>query len=163
MNTQHPLIYSYKKLLEEGKDLNYNRKYKRRIKLITLQIIYQKYFKDLSFLINEKIIVSNEDKDIIIFLLRVYFKVWIEIEDIKIIIYKKFPEKFKIIKEVNKYNHFFTPRAFLVGEVLFYRNSVYGTCNFLNGIPLAESLEPVEGTSIIATTQINYEYINPIY
>jgi len=49
----------------------------------------------------------------------------------------------------------------VVGEVLFYSNSVYGSCNFLNGIPLAESLEPVEGTTIIATTQINYGYINP--
>ena len=31
----------------------------------------------------------------------------------------------------------------------------------VNGIPLAESLEPVQGTDIIPTTQINYQYITP--
>jgi|TARA_B110000908_G_scaffold115374_1_gene135283 hypothetical protein len=31
----------------------------------------------------------------------------------------------------------------------------------LNGIALAESLEPVKGTDTIPTTQINYQYINP--
>jgi hypothetical protein len=105
--------------------------------------------------------VSEEDKDIVIFLLRVHFRQWIEVEGVNIKVYKDFPQQFEVIKEVNKYNHFFTPRTFLVGEVLFYRNSVYGSCNFLNGIPLAESLEPVEGTTIIATTQINYGYIKP--
>ena len=88
---------------------------------------------------------------------------WIEVEGFNITLYKDFPQQFEVIKEVNKYNHYFTPRTFLVGEVLIYGNSVYGSCNFLNGIPLAESLEPVAGTNIIATTQINYGYIKPIY
>lgn len=149
------------KLLEAGVDLNYKRKYKRIITFNTLSKLYQTYFKYLSFKANEEIAVSEEDKDIVIFLLRVHFRQWIEVEGVTIKVYKDFPQQFEVIKEVNKYNHFFTPRTFLVGEVLFYRNSVYGSCNFLNGIPLAESLEPVEGTTIIATTQINYGYIKP--
>jgi hypothetical protein len=155
------LIQNYVKLLEAGVDLNYKRKYKRIITFNTLSKLYQTYFKYLSFKANEEIAVSEEDKDIVIFLLRVHFRQWIEVEGVTIKVYKDFPQQFEVIKEVNKYNHFFTPRTFLVGEVLFYRNSVYGSCNFLNGIPLAESLEPVEGTTIIATTQINYGYIKP--
>jgi hypothetical protein len=155
------LIQNYVKLLEAGVDLNYKRKYKRIITFNTLSKLYQTYFKYLSFKANEEIAVSEEDKDIVIFLLRVHFRQWIEVEGVNIKVYKDFPQQFEVIKEVNKYNHFFTPMTFLVGEVLFYRNSVYGSCNFLNGIPLAESLEPVEGTTIIATTQINYGYIKP--
>lgn len=161
MKSTISLIQNYEKLLEGGVDLNYKRKYKRIITFNTLSKLYQTYFKYLSFKANEEIAVSEEDKDIVIFLLRVHFRQWIEVEGVNIKVYKDFPQQFEVIKEVNKYNHFFTPRTFLVGEVLFYRNSVYGSCNFLNGIPLAESLEPVEGTSIIATTQINYGYIKP--
>ena len=151
------------KLLEAGVDLNYRRKYKSIITFNTLLKLYQTYFRHLSFIANEEIKVSKEDKDIVIFLLRVHFRQWIEVEGFNITVYKDFPQKFEIIKEINKYNHYFTPRTFVVGEVLVYSNSVYGSCNFLNGIPLAESLEPVAGTNIIATTQINYGYIKPIY
>ena len=161
MKSTISLIQNYEKLLEGGVDLNYKRKYKRIITFNTLSKLYQTYFKYLSFKANEEIAVSEEDKDIVIFLLRVHFRQWIEVEGVNIKVYKDFPQQFEVIKEVNKYNHFFTPRTFVVGEVLFYNNSVYGSCNFLNGIPLAESLEPVEGTSIIATTQINYGYIKP--
>lgn len=161
MKSSISLIQNYVKLLEAGVDLNYKRKYKRIITFNTLSKLYQTYFKYLSFKANEEIAVSEEDKDIVIFLLRVHFRQWIEVEGVNIKVYKDFPQQFEVIKEVNKYNHFFTPRTFLVGEVLFYRNSVYGSCNFLNGIPLAESLEPVEGTTIIATTQINYGYLKP--
>lgn len=162
LNKIHPFINSYKRLLEERVDLNYKRKYNRIVNFDTLSRLYQTYFRDLSFIANEKITVSEEDKNIVVFLLRVHFKEWIELEKLNITVYKDFPKQFEIIKEVNKYNHFFTPRIFLVGEVLFYGNLVYGSSNFLNGIPLAESLEPVEGTTIIATTQINYGYIKPV-
>lgn len=155
------LIQNYEKLLESRVDLNYKRKYKRIIAFDTLSKLYQTYFRHFSFKANEEITVSKEDKDIVIFLLRVHFRQWIEVEELNITVYKDFPQQFEIIKEVNKYNHFFTPRTFLVGEVLFYGNSVYGSCNFLNGIPLAESPEPVEGTTFIATTQVNYGYIKP--
>ena len=149
------------KLLEAGVDLNYKRKYKRIITFDTLLKLYQTCFSYLSFKANEEITVSKDDKDIVIFLLRVHFRQWIEVQGFSITLYKDFPKQFEVIKEVNKCNHFFTPRTFLVGEVLIYSNSVYGSCNFLNGIPLAESLEPVAGTTIIATTQINYKYIKP--
>ena len=162
MKSTISLIQNYEKLLEGGVDLNYKRKYKRIITFDTpLKILYQTYFRHLSFKANEKIRESKEDKDIVIFLLRVHFMQWIEVEGFNITLYKDFPQQFEVIKEVNKYNHYFTPRTFVVGEVLFYGISVYGSCNYLNGIPLAESLEPVEGTTIIATTQINYGYIKP--
>ena len=163
MKSTNSLIQNYEKLLENGVDLNYKRKYERVITFDTLSKLYQTYFRNLSFKANEEIAVSEEDKDIVSFLLRVHFRQWIEVEGLNITVYKNFPQKFEIIKEVNKYNHSFPPRKFLTGEVLVYGNSVYGSCNFLNGIPLAESIESVEGNTIIATTQINYEYIKPIY
>lgn len=161
MKSTITLIQNFEKLLEGGLDLNYKRKYKRIITFETLLKLYQTYFRYLSFKANEEITVSKDDKDIVIFLLRVHFRQWIEVQGFNITVYKDFPQQFEVIKEVNKYNHYFTPRTFLVGEVLFYGISVYGSCNYLNGIPLAESLEPVEGTTIIATTQINYGYIKP--
>jgi hypothetical protein len=44
---------------------------------------------------------------------------------------------------------------------MYLSTNVYGTTNYLNGIPLAESLEPIPETDIIPTTQINYQYIKP--
>ena len=35
---------------------------------------------------------------------------WIEVEGFNITLYKDFPQQFEVIKEVNKYNHYFTPR-----------------------------------------------------
>ena len=106
------------KLLEAGVDLNYRSKYKSIITFNTLLKLYQTYFRHLSFIANEEIKVSKEDKDIVIFLLRVHFRQWIELDGFNITVYKDFPQKFEVIKEVNKYKHYFTPRTFVEGEVL---------------------------------------------
>jgi len=45
---------------------------------------------------------------------------------------------------------------------MYFSTNLYGTTNYVNGIPLAESLEPVQGTNIIPSTQINYKYIKPL-
>jgi hypothetical protein len=46
-------------------------------------------------------------KILLFFLLRVHFRQWIEVEGVNIKVYKDFPQQFEVIKEVNKYNHFF--------------------------------------------------------
>ena len=74
MKSTTSLIQNYEKLLlEGGVDLNYKRKYKRIITFDTLSKLYQTYFRHLSFKANEKIRVSKEDKDIVIFLLKSTF------------------------------------------------------------------------------------------
>lgn len=44
---------------------------------------------------------------------------------------------------------------------MFLSTNIYGTSNYLHGLPLAESQEPVPGTDITPATQINYQYIRP--
>ena len=86
---------------------------------------------------------------------------YVELNDNLMTVYKEFPTYFKILKEVNTKNHRHTPKTFVKNTVMHLSTSVYGTTNYLNGIALAESLEPVQGTDIIPTTQINYQYIKP--
>lgn len=57
--------------------------------------------------------------------------------------------------------HRHTPKTFVKNAVMHLSTSAYGTTNYLNGIALAESLEPLQGTDIIPATQINYQYIKP--
>ena len=102
------------------------------------------------------------DRQKILFLLRVYFGLWIEIDKNQIKIFKRFPEKFKIIKEVNKSNHYFTPKVFLKGTIMYSVKAAYSSANKMNGVTLWDNLKTVEGTKIVPSVQINYEYINPI-
>jgi hypothetical protein len=123
--------------------------------------IYQSYFTNINQTGNYTFKFSKNDKNDLLFLFRVYFKFYVELNDNLMTVYEEFPKCFKILKEVNKKNHRHTPKTFVKNTIMYLSTNVYGTTNYLNGIPLAESLEPVQGTDIIPTTQINYQYIKP--
>ncbi len=123
--------------------------------------IYQNYFTNISHTGNYMFKFSENDKNDLLFLFRVYFKMYVELNDNLMTVYEEFPTCFKILKEVNTKNHRHTPKTFVKNTIMYFSTNVYGTTNYLNGIPLAESLEPIPETDIIPTTQINYQYIKP--
>ena len=123
--------------------------------------VYQNYFTDFPGTGNYTFKFSKNDENDLLFLFRVYFKMYVELNDNLMTVYKEFPTYFKILKEVNTKNHRHTPKTFVKNTIMYLSTNVYGTTNYLNGIPLAESLEPVQGTNIIPSTQINYKYIKP--
>jgi len=123
--------------------------------------IYQNYFTNISHTGNYMFKFSKNDKNDLLFLFRFYLKMYVELNDNLMTVYEEFPTCFKILKEVNTKNHRHTPKTFVKNTIMYLSTNVYGTTNYLNGIPLAESLEPVQGTDIIPTTQINYQYIKP--
>ena len=123
--------------------------------------IYQNYFTNISHTGNYMFKFSKNDKNDLLFLFRVYLKMYVELNDNLMTVYEEFQTCFKILKEVNTKNHRHTPKTFVKNTIMYLSTNVYGTTNYLNGIPLAESLEPVQGTDIIPTTQINYQYIKP--
>jgi hypothetical protein len=123
--------------------------------------IYQNYFTNIYQTGNYTFKFSKIDKNDLLYLFRVYFKMYVELNDNLMTVYEEFPKCFKILKEVNKKNHTHTPKTFVKNTIMYFSTNLYGTTNYLNGIPLAESLEPVQGTNIIPSTQINYQYIKP--
>ena len=123
--------------------------------------IYQNYFTNIYQTGNYTFKFSKNDKNDLLFLFRVYFKMYVEVNNNLMTAYEKFPKRFKILTEVNKKNHSHTPKTFVKNTIMYLSTNVYGTTNYLNGIPLAESLEPLQGTDIIPATQINYQYIKP--
>ena len=149
--------------LAERKPIRYKRKVKYELSTERLNKLIEQYFTDFEeSMIMKSIEFKVSDKADLLFLLRYHFRLWITIKEQTITIYKNFPTQFKIIKEVNKTNHLFTPKTFEVGQILYFKNHGYSSVNWLNGIPLAESLTLIEGTEIIPTTQINYDFIEAI-
>ena len=67
-----------------------------------------------------------------------------------------------VIKEVNKSNHHFTPKTFAKGTIMYSVSSAYSSSNGLSGTSLWDSLNPIEGTDLIPSIQINYDFIKPI-
>ena len=123
--------------------------------------IYQNYFTNIYQTGNYTFKFSKNDKNDLLYLFRVYFKMYVELNDNLMTVYEEFPKCFKILKEVNTKNHRHTPKTFVKNTIMYFSTNLYGTTNYVNGIPLAESLEPVQGTNIIPSTQINYKYIKP--
>ena len=140
-----------------------SRKLNVKITTYEFDLLSNKYLKKINDEgLFSKLSIEEMDRQKILFLLRVYFGLWIEIDKNQIKIFKRFPEKFKIIKEVNKSNHYFTPKVFLKGTIMYSVKAAYSSANKMNGVTLWDNLKTVEGTKIVPSVQINYEYINPI-
>ena len=159
------LYKNFKNNIEKGLKRNIkSRKLNIEINIEEYKIFTNKYFnhieekKDFSFLKVEKI-----DREKVLFLLRVYHGLWVEVFENEIKIYKVFPKKFKIIKEVNKLNHYYAPKTFKINTIMYPIKSSYGTTNELNGISLWDSLDYIDGTELIPGFQINYDYISAIF
>tara|TARA_B100000963_G_scaffold357765_1_gene380733 strand:- start:993 stop:1469 length:477 start_codon:yes stop_codon:yes gene_type:complete len=135
------------------------RKNSFRISVREFDLISNKYFKILNQSENFRFEVERVDLEKMILLLRLYYNYWIKINDFEIEIYKDFPKKFIITKEVNFQNHPHIPRIFDSNEIMLKANDNYSTCNWQRGIPLMAELDKKNGI-IDYSCQINYSNIN---
>ena len=139
----------------------YIRKNSFRISISEFDLISNKYFKILNPEQNFIFNVEKNDLEKMIVLLRVYYNYWIDLNDYSVEIYKTFPTKFIITKEVNFQNHLHIPRIFVLNEIMLKSNNNYSICNWQRGIPLMAELDKKNGIDYYSC-QINYSYIKPI-
>ena len=141
-----------------------SRRLNMKISVKEFNELSKKYFKNL----NDKadrftFTVEKMDKNNILFILRSYFNLYVEVKKNSIEVFKNFPKKFILLKEVNKSNHYFTPKVFLKGSLMYsIKKPAYSSVNRMRGVPLWNNLKIIEGTKIVPSVQINYEYIDPI-
>ena len=155
----------FKTSIEKG--LNHNiksRKLNIEITLEEFKIFTNKYFNHIKEKKEFSIVkIDKIDREKVLFLLRVYLGLWVEVFENEIKIYKVFPKKFKIIKEVNKLNHYYAPKTFKINTIMYPIKSSYGTTNEMNGISLWDTLDCIDNTNLTPSVQINYNYICPIF
>ena len=140
-----------------------SRRLKMRVSIKEFSTFSKKYFKNLNdddLII--KIVVKKEDEKIILFILRSFFSLYVELKKGHMLVYKNFPKKFIILKDINKSNHHFTPKTIKEGTIMYTISPSYSTVNRMNGVPLWDNLETIEGTEHVPSVQINYNYISPI-
>jgi hypothetical protein len=141
------------------------RKRKQPFSISDTQInqLYERYFSPL--MAEEKTYTFNvnvEDFEMIVYLLRVHFQLWIEIEGNNITILKDFPRRFRLTQEVKPENHWFTPKSFPKGTILYYGLDHYSVCSRAKGIPLSETPPNRELNIITPVVQINYDFIEVV-
>lgn len=121
--------------------------------------ISRKYFKNIKKQTNLVIEPEGKDKEKLIFILRWYYNLWIDINEDNIEVYSFFPKEFEIISEVNKLNHPHTPKTFEKGTKMYFNSSSYSSSNWLNGIPLWDNKDEVVIEGLKPSFQVNYEYV----
>ena len=155
----------FKISIEKG--LNHNiksRKLNIEITVEEFKIFTNKYFNHIEEKKEYSVIkIDKPDVEKVLFLLRVYHGLWVEVSENEIKVYKVFPKKFKIIKEVNKLNNCYTPKTFKTNTIMYPIKSSYGTTNKMNGISLWDNLDYIEGTELVPSVQINYDHICPVF
>ena len=124
--------------------------------------ISRKYFKNIKKQTNLVIEPEGKDKEKLIFILRWYYNLWIDINEDNIEVYSFFPKEFEVIREVNKLNHPHTPKTFEKGTKMYFNSSSYSSSNWLKGIPLWDNKDEEVGHGLKPSCQINYEYIEII-
>lgn len=132
------------------------------ISIEEFNLLSKKYFKNINKNKNLLINFDENDKETLIFVLRWYYNLWIDIRENYIEVYTSTPNTFKIVSEVNKLNHPYSPRTFEKGTIMYFSSSSYSMCNWLKGIPLwdIKNDEVIEGLK--PSCQINYNYIKSI-
>jgi hypothetical protein len=154
---------NFNRLVTDSKEgLKRNIFYRRENISITIEefsFISRKYFKNIKKQTNLVIEPKVKDKEKLIFILRSYYNLWIDINQDNIEIYLFFPKEFEIISEVNKLNHPHIPKTFEKGTKMYYSNSsYYSSCNWLKGIPLWDNKDEVVIEGLKPSCQVNYEY-----
>jgi len=156
----------FNRLIDDSKgELKKNISSRRENISVTFQefnTISKKYFNNVSKDKNLIIKFDKDDKETLVFVLRWYYNLWIDLKKDDIEVYSSFPKEFEIVSEVNKLNHPHTPKTFEKGTKMFYNSSSYSSCNWLKGIPLwdNEYEEVVEGLK--PSCQINYNFVKSI-
>ena len=137
---------------------------KSELKKERVLYLYNSYLKEISEL-DETSTISVSDNDIedLKYLLRKILKIYVEIEGNEFKIFNVFPKEFEVIKKISRENHpWFREFEIEVGTKLFISHSNYGTCNVLRGLPLWINDEVIEGTTLVPSVQIGYDYVKPI-
>ena len=137
-----------------------SRRLKMKVSVEEFSELAKKYFNNLNDN-NYKFIVDDDDKNNVLFILRSFFSLYVEVNKSSVKVFKNFPKKFILLKEVNKSNHHFTPKTFPKGTTMYSVVPAYSSTNRMNGIPLWHNLETIEDTELIPSVQINYDYISP--
>ena len=96
-----------------------SRRHKKVISPFDFSIYVKTYFKTISKDENFQFTFKKLDLENLKFILRFHYRLWIEIFDNKIEIFKKFPIAFKIINEVNKINHHHVPKTFRKNTIVY--------------------------------------------
>jgi hypothetical protein len=81
------------------------------------------YFKNLDENQNFELKVDKNDFEKIVFILRWYYNLWIEIDPYSIKIFKDFPCVFILKDEVNKLNHPHTPENFKKNTKMYFTSN----------------------------------------
>jgi len=122
--------------------------------------LYNRYFSKLSMKCQEFTFSTlPEDHDELLYLLRAHFQLWIGIQGHSITIHQEFPRRFRVTREVNPNNHWFSPKTFPMGSILYYGKDHYSVCNRNKGIPLSEIAPSNESEVRQPVVQINYDFI----
>ena len=153
----------FNRLIDDSKgELKKNISSRRENISVTFQefnTISKKYFNNVSKDKNLIIKFDKDDKETLVFVLRWYYNLWIDLKKDYIEVYSSFPKEFEIVSEVNKLNHPHTPKTFEKGTKMFYNSSNYSSCNWLKGIPLWDNKDEEVVEGIKPSCQINYDFI----
>ena len=156
----------FNRLIDDSKgELKKNISSRRENISITLQefnTISKKYFNNISKDKNLIIEFDEDDKETLVFILRWYYNLWIDLKKDDIEVYSSFPKEFEIVSEVNKLNHPHTPKTFEKGTKMFYNSSSYSSCNWLKGIPLWDNKDEEVVEGLKPSCQINYNFVKSI-
>lgn len=123
--------------------------------------IRDKYFKNLSEDSRIKINPEHDDLVELLFMMRCYYRLWLEIEQTNIIIFREYPKECVLTEEVNKLNHPHSPKTFKKGTLMYYSEPAYGVCDWSKGFPLWTTPNHEDSIEKFRFCQINYNYIKP--
>ena len=156
----------FNRLIDDSKgELKKNISSRRENISVTFQefnTISKKYFNNVSKDKNLIIKFDKDDKETLVFVLRWYYNLWIDLKKDYIEVYSSFPKEFEIVSEVNKLNHPHTPKTFEKGTKMFYNSSNYSSCNWLKGIPLWDNKDEEVVEGLKPSCQINYNFVKSI-
>ena len=153
---------NYNRLIKDSKEglkrKISSRREKTYISVEEFNNLSKKYFNQVKEGENLTIKYDKKDKEILIFILRWYYNLWIDINEDSIEVYSCFPKVFEIINEVNKSNHPHTPKTFKKGTKMYFNSSSYSSSHWLNVIPLWDNKDEEVCHGLKPSCQINYKY-----
>jgi len=154
---------NFNRLIKDSKE-GLKRKISSRRERISVSVdefnnLSKKYFNQI--IEGENLIINHDKKykETLVFILRWYYNLWIDINEDSIEVYYCFPKEFEIICQVNKINHPHTPKTFRRGTKMYFNNSGYSSCNWLKGIPLWDIQDDELIKGLNPSCQINYDCI----
>ena len=138
-----------------------SRKEKIRVSPKLFNKYSSKYFNNIKENLITSITIDKTDLKNVLFILRSYYILWVEIEENKIPIHPKYPKSFEVIKEIPNLDDVLKKKRFQKGSILYHVSNSYNTCNRLKGVPLWYEMN-TNNEGVTPSLQVNYEFIQPI-